>query len=61
MGKVKSGKLEITLIYTQLLDLNDDEWTCKTANTVKQAKALIEAGFQFVTEMEGYKLFRKRK
>jgi len=54
-------KLETTLIYTQLLDLNDDEWTCRTANIVKQATALIEAGFQYVTELDGMKLFRKRK
>ena len=54
-------KLETTLIYTQLLDLSDEDYTCKTANTVKQATALIEAGFQYVTKMDGIKLFRKRK
>jgi len=54
-------KLETTLIYTQLLNLNDDEWTCRTATTVKQATQLIEAGFEYVTEMHGMFLFRKRK
>ena len=54
-------KLDTTLIYTQLLNLNEDEWTCRTANNVKQASELIENGFQYVTEMEGRKLFRKRK
>jgi len=54
-------KIETTLIYTQLLNLNDDEWTCRTAKTVEDATKLIEAGFDFVTEMDGVKLFRKRK
>jgi integrase len=54
-------RIETTLIYTQLLDLNDDEWTCKTAQNVKDATALIEAGFEYVTEIDGTKLFKKRK
>ena len=54
-------KLDTTLIYTQLLNLNEDEWTCRTANTIDQATKLIEAGFQYVTEMDSLKLFRKRK
>jgi len=55
-------KLETTLIYTQLLHLNeDDEYTCKTAQNVKEATQLIENGFQYVTEMDGLKLFKKRK
>ena len=54
-------KIETTLIYTQLLNLNDDEWTCKTATNIKEATTLIEAGFQYVTEIDEHKLFRKRK
>ena len=50
-----------TLIYTQLLNLNEDEWTCKTATNIKDATALIEAGFEYITELDGTKLFRKRK
>lgn len=54
-------KIETTLIYTQLLNLNDDEWTCKTAKDLNEASQLIEAGFEYVTEIDGTKLFRKRK
>jgi integrase len=54
-------KIETTLIYTQLLNLNDDEWTCKTATNVNEATQLVEAGFEYITEMDGTKLFRKRK
>ena len=54
-------KLENTLIYTQLIDFEDDEFTCKIAKTLEEASQLIEAGFDYVTEFDGYKLFRKRK
>jgi integrase len=54
-------KIETTLIYTQLLDLNDDEWICKTASSVNEAKALIEAGFEYIQEIDGIRLYRKRK
>jgi integrase len=50
-----------TLIYTQLLNLNDDEWTCKTVTNITEAKQLIENGFEYITEIDGTKLFRKRK
>jgi integrase len=61
MQQLGHKKIETTLIYTQLLNLNEDEWTCKTANTVEQATQLIENGFEYITEMDGLKLFRKRR
>ena len=54
-------KIETTLIYTQLINLNDDEWTCRTDTDIKQSTELIEAGFEYITEQDGHKLFRKRK
>jgi integrase len=54
--------LRTTLRYTQLLEtLASDEYYCKTANNVKEASQLIENGFEYVTEIDGTKLFRKRK
>ena len=50
-----------TLIYTQLVTFEDDEYICKTAENVKEAKELIEAGYQYVCDMDSLKLFRKRK
>jgi hypothetical protein len=50
-----------TLVYTHLVNWESDDYTCKVAQTVDEAKALIESGFDFVTDVEGYKLFRKRK
>jgi len=57
----RSQNIKNTLIYTQLIDFENDDYTCKTAQTIKEAMQLVEAGFEYVTEMESYKLFRKRK
>jgi len=54
--------IETTLIYTQLTQFDEEEeYTCKTATNVKEATQLIENGFEYITEIDGIKLFRKRK
>lgn len=50
-----------TLVYTHLVNFESDEFVCKVATNVDEAKALVEDGFDYVTEIEGIKLFRKRK
>lgn len=50
-----------TLICTQLQNFQDNDYVCKAAKTLVEATQLIEAGFEYVTEMENVKLFRKRK
>ncbi|MDW8040546.1 MAG: site-specific integrase, partial [Nitrososphaerota archaeon] len=50
-----------TLIYTQLINFQDDEYVCKVARTIEEAKQLIEAGFEYICDIDGAKLFRKRK
>jgi len=37
------------------------EYTTRVAKTVKGVRALLEAGFEYVIEMDGVKLFKKRK
>ena len=61
--KTTLGHKEInnSLFYTQLLDLEEDEYILKGAETKEQAMKLIEAGFEYVTEIDGTKLFKKRK
>lgn len=55
-------KIETTLIYTQLVNFNDnEEYYSATAKTVEDAQKLIEQGFDFVTDFDAVKLFRKRK
>ncbi len=54
-------RLESTLVYMHLIDFQDDEYIVRVAKTVKEACQLIETGFEYVTEVEDAKLFRKRK
>lgn len=54
-----------TLLYIQLEEAlfkdTSDEFICRVAENVEEAKNLIESGFDFVTDIDGSKLFRKRK
>lgn len=50
-----------TLKYTQLIHFKDDEFDVATATTLEEAKELLAAGFNYVTEMKGVKLFRRPK
>ena len=55
-------KIETTLVYTQLLQFDQDEnFTCKVAKNQTEITQLIESGFEYITEMDGLKYFRKRK
>ena len=38
-----------------------NEYIVKTTKTTKEARKLIEEGFEYVTKMDGVMLFRKRK
>jgi len=53
--------IQNTLVYTHLINFEGDEYVCKVAKTVDDAKNLIENGFEYVTDIEDMKLFRKRK
>jgi integrase len=53
--------IKTTLIYTQLIDFKDEEFHVAVARNLKEACQLIEQGFEYVTEMDGAKIFRKRK
>jgi hypothetical protein len=53
--------IQNTLVYTHLINNESDQFTCKVAKTVEEATDLVESGFEYVTDIEGLKLFRKRK
>jgi len=53
--------IQNTLRYVRLVNFPEDDFVCKVAKTVKEASELVEAGFDYVCDVEGYKLFRKRK
>jgi integrase len=50
-----------TLVYTHLVDFGGDDYVCKVAKNVDEAKVLVESGFDYVTDVDRTKLFRKRK
>jgi len=58
-------KIENTLKYIRLeqalFQNMPEEFICKAAKTLKEAAELIEAGFEYVTDMDNCKLFRKKK
>ncbi|MCD6530148.1 hypothetical protein J7L06_07700 [Candidatus Bathyarchaeota archaeon] len=54
--------IKTTLIYTQLISFEGDEYYSATAKSAEEAKGLVERGFEYVcTTPEGVMLFRKRK
>jgi len=53
-----------TLLYIQLeeaLFQGEQDYISKVAKSQKDICALIEAGFEYVTDFEGAKIFRKPK
>ena len=60
--KLGHANINNTLLYAQIIDvLQEDSFACEIAETTEQAKKLIENGYEYVTEMDEQKLFRKRK
>jgi integrase len=53
--------IQNTLLYTQLISFENDEFHSATAKTVQDAQKLVEAGFEYVCDFGDTKLFRKRK
>lgn len=52
----------LNYVYTRLVDFEiDNHFTCRTARTLEEASQLVEASFEYVTDIDGVKLFRKRK
>ena len=59
--KMGHRRLENTLVYTHLVNFRSDEYTVRVAETIEEACKLVEAGFEYVTEIDNAKIFRKRK
>ena len=54
-----------TMLYIQLEEglfkEENEEYICKVAETVQEMRTLVEAGFEYVCDLNGAKVFRKRK
>jgi integrase len=53
--------IQNTLIYTHLVNFKEDEYVAKVAHTEEEICQLVEAGFEYVCDYNGNKIFRKRK
>ena len=49
-----------TLVYTHLVSFEGDEFICKVAKNVQEAKELVESGFEYVTEIDDVQLLLER-
>jgi len=54
-------QIQNTLLYTQLITFESDEYHVKVAKTLEEACKLAEAGFEYFTTIEDTQIFRKRK
>ena len=52
--------IQNTMVYIHLVNFDSDEWMCKVASSLEAVK-FIEAGFEFITDFDQQKVFRKRK
>jgi hypothetical protein len=53
--------IENTLVYTQMVSFENNEYHSIVAKTLEEAQKLVEQGFEFVCQIDGATLFRKRK
>ena len=53
--------IQTILVYTQLVSFEGDEFHSATAQTIEEAKKLIDAGFEYVCTHNDTMLFKKRK
>ncbi len=64
MQRLGHKSIKNTLLYVQLeeaLFQGEHEYISKVAKTEKEICSLVEARFEYVTEFEGAKIFKKRK
>lgn len=50
-----------TLVYTHLLNFESDEYHTAISKSLKRDEELLKAGFEYVTERDEIKIYRKRK
>ena len=64
MQRLGHKNIKNTLLYVQLeeaLFQGESEYISRVAKNEKEICGLVEAGFEYVTEFEGAKIFKKRK
>jgi hypothetical protein len=60
-NKIKARKCQAFYAYSTLFHEANEGFTSKIATSIDETCKVIEIGFEYVCEMDGKKLFRKRK
>jgi len=53
--------IKTTMIYTHLVHFENDEYHVKVSKNLEEDEQLLASGFEYVTDREGLKIYRKRK
>ena len=61
MNLLGHRNIDSTLVYTQLIGFESDEFHSAVAETMEEARKLVEDGFEYVCQKDEIMLFRKRK
>jgi len=61
MNLLGHKNIQNTIIYTHLINFEDDEYHTAVALNVEEARKLIEVGFEYICTHENRMIFRKRK
>ena len=56
---ILSQSLNSTMLYIQLISFKDDDFSAVIAHSQEEACKLIEAGFEYVCDFNGNKIFKK--
>ena len=59
--ELQNPRLKSTVVYTHLVNFEGDEYHTATSKSLKEDEELLETGFEYVTERDGIKIYRKRK
>jgi len=54
-------QLSSTMVYTHLVQFENNDFHVKTAKTLEEACELAKAGFTFFTKIDEVQIFRKPK
>ena len=60
-GRLGNRDIKSMLIYTYLVNFEADEYHTATSKCIKEDEEIIQAGFDYVTERNGIKIYQKRK
>ena len=54
-------RIENTMKYISMIHFKDDQFEVTTATNIEEAKKVLSAGFEYVTQKYGIMLFRRPK